>query len=171
MDGYAHVKAQRPLGPLRNLTNLHSRPNTEATPWTQFVSVTWPSRILGTDGTGGDLHLVAGGEGYRNQVFAGVARINAQWAIRVSFMDFWNARNSPSKIPIYSFCLSAILAIFVPRNLRNIVDVVVDPFLLAVFVLSKRIFMTKGGWADKVYYLGSWRAISLALKSRGARQL
>jgi hypothetical protein len=171
MDGYAHVNAQRPLGPLRNLTNLCPSPSTEASHCPQFVSVLWPSRILGTDGKGGDLHLVDGGERFWNQVFAGVARLNAQWAIRISFLDFWNARNSPSKLPLHSFLVSATLATLVPRNLRNMADTVFDPILLGVLVFSKRIFMTKGALADKVYYLGSWRAISLSLKNKFDKQV
>ena len=58
MDGYGHVRNQRPLAPLKNLIRFNDI-DLQNTPYSQeWLIGLWPSRIFGLSGKGVDLHAV-----------------------------------------------------------------------------------------------------------------
>ena len=168
MDGYDHILLQRPLGPLRNTCSLGAASARGSHNQPAFTPGLWPDKVLGLHGKGPDFHSLEITDGWFRNVRIGIARINAQWALRVHFGDLSNARNYPSRLPIGVFCFSAALATLIPRNFLNVIDLAIDALVISPMFFAARKAPDRFRWVSKVYYLGARRAILLRMRAISA---
>jgi hypothetical protein len=171
MDGYAHVLCQAPLAPLRNLIAWENHAlilEDKSADIEDYSRGYWPSPLAGLTGAGVDLHETEAFANFSQGVRVAVARVNAQWGLRVNIFDTNRARLWPTKIGAFTFLSGLAIASLLPRNLRNALDNLLDPLTLLCCYTLGRAFPSSLDIAKKIYYLGTLRTVAIALKSSAA---
>lgn len=164
MDGYAHVATQRPLAPIRNLVEWKPSSPDSIQTGVQFESVLWPGLLLGVSGKGADLHSTYALGKFWPDVLVGVARLNAQWALRIHMGDLHNARFHPDGLRSKTFFLSLIISSLRPQNMLNALDTILDPLFLIISGVFSRFWEPFSIILRDVYYLGSRRSLSALIR-------
>jgi hypothetical protein len=159
MDGYSHIRAFRPLAPLRNLIQFDpTSQNLSGTDLSrQYNLGFWPSRIFAYSGRGGDIHRTYSSKklSIRKSISICIAVFQARCGIRISFRrlevieDFQIGKETIAKV------IGVLVSLFTFAVFRNIPDLIIEKIL---FTLHKARIL-KGPLNSYISYKGFFRTI------------
>lgn len=159
MDGYSHIRAFRPLAPLRNLIQFDPTSQNLSGPdlSRQYNFGFWPSRIFAYSGRGVDIHSTYSSEklSIRKSIFIRIAVFQARFGIRISFRrqegigDFRTGNETTAKV------IGLVVSLFTFAVFRNIPDLIIEKIL---FTLHKARIL-KGPLSNYISYKGFFRTI------------
>jgi hypothetical protein len=174
MDGYSHIGLHRPLGPLRNLVKFDPQlppPHllVDGDTWRESL---WPTKINGLAGYGADIHRVSvkPSDAGLARIRIGVARLQANWGLRIRLRDASRILREPETIgSAFFFPLTLMLALLTPAVSRNILDWFLDNPVRALMLIVQRTSGRDLKFLQDVSYLGTSRVAVRELKKWNGR--
>lgn len=165
MDGYSHIKAFRPLAPLRNLVKFETfnLGDVDLNP-PKFTIGYWPARIFSYSGRGVDLHATFSSRkiSFIKEIRLMVGNLQSRWALRISF------RSPNTKFHLgrtqnrLAFLVGILISLFTFPVFRNLPDW----FIEKIFFSLLRLGVLRGHLEQYVSYKGFSRSLQYKLRAK-----